>query len=354
MNREELKKILSGQGLPYDKEALNKWIHSSNFETELHDIISSDLQQSLSSERVLSDPELKAMADDIISGVEKLSRTNRLRQPQRKTTSSNILKEERLFPLYIKVAAALLLVVSVIFIAVHFLNAPQLPVTEVAQTIYKENPKGRKSTIFLRDGSVVYLNSESKIQYPENFSDAERTLMLEGEAFFEIAKDENRPFIVKTGNLDIRVLGTTFNVHAYAEDDNIKVSLSSGKVIINNENAPGSESSTIELNPGQSVFYSTIENSFSKVTNFNRNLDLSWKDGKIVFENADMEFMLKQFERWYNVHFELSNKPYFKWNYTGEFANQTLEDVLESLSFSQSFNYSITDKEVKLVFKPLK
>jgi len=95
-----------------------------------------------------------------------------------------------------------------------------------------------------------------------------------------------------------------------------------------------------------------MQNVFTDITNFDPGLDLGWKDGKIVFRNADMETMISRFERWYNVDFVLQNKPYFEWSYTGEFENQTLQDVLESLSFSQSFDYKFNHNKVELVFKP--
>ncbi len=354
VSEKEIKKILSGHGSPGDKETLLQWISSGTFEKELSQIIASELEQGLSVESQISDPELKAMADEIIRNAGKLSASRELRQAEYNHNLGNKRNSSSTTSFIIKIAAALLVVALFTFVAVYFTKTSHTEEVTVTQTITKENLKGRKSTIFLKDGSVVYLNSESKIQYPENFSDTLRMLSLEGEAFFEITNDEKKPFVVKTGDLSIRVLGTSFNVFAYEDSENIKISLSSGKVVIDKLDASSRENAGIELNTGQSVSYSTKENTFTKISPFDHNLDLGWKDGKIVFKNAGMESMLKQFERWYNVSFELANKPYFKWNYTGEFTSQTLEDVLESLSFSQSFEYKINNDKVKLVFKPIK
>jgi ferric-dicitrate binding protein FerR (iron transport regulator) len=249
--------------------------------------------------------------------------------------------------------AATLLILGMFSAIAYYFSGTKKNVEPAVSTVIKENLRGRKSTIFLNDGSIVYLNSESSIEYPEKFSDSLRVVKISGEAFFDIARDEHKPFIVHTDELAISVLGTSFNVNDFDENDRCKISLSSGKVSVSTlGQTQGSTADAITLSPGQSVSYLEEKAEFTSITAFDPNLDLGWKDGNIVFKNADMQTMLKTFERWYNVDFKLKNDPYFRWNYTGEFHNQTLQDVLESLSFSQSFDFRFEENNVELMFKP--
>ena len=99
------------------------------------------------------------------------------------------------------------------------------------------------------------------------------------------------------------------------------------------------------------ITYNTNNQKFSQVTTYENDLEFGWKEGKLVFRNSNMDNIFNQFERWYNVDIKVVNKPNFAWNYTGEFQNQTLQDVLESLSFSQNFEFDITKNTVTIIFK---
>ena len=349
MTKEELKRIIAKRFPRQKTKKLTSWILSGNFDNDIEQFISEDLESELNQKQRIEVDELDSMAVEIMKKAGKSNSEKANLQIDNYTGNNE--KQSR-FSYFYKIAAAILLVASFTFVAYYYTKTKSTN-SVVVKNITKENQRGRKSTIFLRDGSIVYLNSESKVKYPEVFSDSNRVVHIEGEAYFDVSRDESRPFIVHANNLKISVLGTSFNVNAYRENEYTKVSLNTGKVKVENQHRKNQgDTQLVELTPGKSVSYSEQQHAFTPVTAFDPNLDFSWKDGKIVFHNADMESMLNRFERWYNVDITLKNKPYFQWNYTGEFHNQTLRDVLESLSFSQSFEFSFKQDKVELIFKP--
>jgi transmembrane sensor len=352
VTKEELKNIIKKSCSEKDSAAFARWVISDSFENDLDSFITDDLENELTQIHQVEDKALEKMAAKILRTnkyeiLNPVERAERIISPYKSDWQTR-----SWFSSGYKIAAAMVLLAAFSFVVFYFINRQSEDVTS-AQIITKENLRGRKSTIFLKDGSVVYLNAESKIHFPEVFSDSLREIQLEGEAYFDIAKDEARPFIVSIGELKISVLGTSFNVHAYDDTEFIKVSLISGKVRVESgESNDYTDNGKVQLVAGQSVSYSKKQNTFTKVSTFNPALDAGWKDGTIVFENASMENMLQRFGRWYNVDFEIKNAPAFQWNYTGEFGNQTLQDVLESLSFSQKFEYKINKDKVEIMFNP--
>ena len=130
-----------------------------------------------------------------------------------------------------RIAAGLIVLVSCVFILQHYFgkeeNAPKI------QNITKANGAGQKSKIYLPDGSIAWLNSESEISYPDSFPDNSRTVTLKGEAFFEIAPDAYKPFTVISGSVSTTALGTSFNIRNYADERNVKIAFATGKVKIN-------------------------------------------------------------------------------------------------------------------------
>lgn len=244
---------------------------------------------------------------------------------------------------FIKIAAVLL----VFFLAVFFvLQGNQEEPVEVVMApveIVKSNPRGVKTIIKLPDGSKAQLNSESKIWYNETFSDSIREVSLEGEAFFEIIEEADRPFIVKAGDISTYVLGTSFNVRAFP-DENVQVSLSSGKVIVSQNEQ--NQNKKFELSPGQFIHFNEDQ---IKQGTFDKDRILGWRDGIIIFDESNFNTIIKKLERWYGVEFVYAGeKP--NWRFNGKFVNESLDNILEILSHSQKFNYAIDDKKVKLKF----
>jgi transmembrane sensor len=248
----------------------------------------------------------------------------------------------------LKIAAS----IAIVFILSHlwvnrYQNVdPHDDIQVAAQYVVKENSKGRKSTLFLPDGTVVNLNAASSIKYQENFYDSARVIYLDGEAFFDVAKDA-RPFVVYVDNLSITALGTSFNVNAYSNADEVAVSLASGKVLVEGHSHDGK----LLLEPGQQVRYQKASDKLVKVEGFSARAVCGWKDGIIHFRSAGFPEVVSRLELWYGVKFEINKQSPLLWSYTGEFRNQSLKSVLESLSFSHNFNYQINDTTVMITFK---
>ncbi|MDN5215543.1 DUF4974 domain-containing protein [Fulvivirgaceae bacterium BMA12] len=215
-----------------------------------------------------------------------------------------------------------------------------------AKLTVKENPRGRKSTLFLSDGSKIILNSYSKISFRHPFEEGKREVYLEGEAFFEIEKDENRPFRVFTQNMATTVLGTSFNVRAYPEDLDIRVSLATGQVRIDNLNK---DIDTQILSPGEELIYVKSKDTFQK-SKFDLQEVLSWKDQILFFRNADEATVINRLEHWYDVEIEVLNKSPKPWAINASFDNRALESVLRTLSYSMDFDFTIDGKEVTITY----
>ena len=245
-----------------------------------------------------------------------------------------------------KIAAA----VSLLIIAgwlIYGISDFSSEIPQVAETnvniLEKVVNKGQKLKIHLPDGSIVWLNSESKLTYPDRFNDSMREVNLTGEAFFEVVRNENKPFIVKTGDLQTKVLGTSFNVKSY--EGKINVALVSGKVSVSDIDS----GSNHLLNPGEAIQYN-VENQEFTPGKFNLKKVAGWKDGILYFDNASYNEVIETLERWYGVDIITENFQNRPWKYSGEFRNEYLDIVLESISYSKGFDYKIDQNKVYLKF----
>jgi len=156
-----------------------------------------------------------------------------------------------------------------------------------------EVPRGRQFQLVLQDGTRVWLNAESRLKYPTSFPGGDRTVEVSGEAYFEVAHDETKPFIVKKDNIEITVLGTHFNVHAYDDEKVPAITLLEGSVNVKN----GGKNVTIH--PGQQA---KIGDDISVINNVDTDEVVAWKDGKFQFgETADIQSVMRQISRWYDV-----------------------------------------------------
>lgn len=258
--------------------------------------------------------------------------------------SNKIRAFPRIDPVWIR--AAIFLLLATFSVVLYKLNENPEKAKAIAYSeIVKENQKGQRSKLQLPDGSIVWLNAESQVRYQENFSADIRMVELKGEAFFEVEKDTQRPFVVKSGPLITTALGTAFNVNAYDIQNGIEVSLVHGKVEVKDADSDVK----VILRPGEKAVGNSISQEVKKLL-FNYEEEISWKDGIIFFDNADIEEVAGKLERWYNVKFEIVSYPAEKWIYNGSFDNMSLFQVLERMSFTERFTYEINNKIVTLKF----
>ncbi|MEQ9290214.1 MAG: DUF4974 domain-containing protein [Cyclobacteriaceae bacterium] len=262
------------------------------------------------------------------------------------------LKKTRQAGRYLKYAVAILLILcsGLVF---YFQSDEETPATVENQLITKSNTAGRKSEIHLKDGTVINLNAESELSYHEVFSDTARMVWLEGEAFFDVAKDASRPFYVISRDIIVQALGTSFNVSGYPEQGTFRVSLATGKVKVGEKSGSWLDKTApqITLEPGQEVYYQSEEKVFSTVQEFDANQVQGWTEGVLHFNKASLEDIIRKLERWYGVDIELVTLPERALNYTGQFKRQNLENVLTSMAFVNNFEFEINNKNVVLNFK---
>jgi ferric-dicitrate binding protein FerR (iron transport regulator) len=266
-----------------------------------------------------------------------------------KPTGFRILLSDPLTRSILKVAATLLLVAAAAFALNYFAGFPAENTENTHQETFvvKSTLSGQKSKIFLPDGSSLWLNAASKIRYQTDFNDSIRKVFLEGEAYFTVRKDASRPFVVEANNTEVTALGTEFNVNAYPEWEQIRVSLSEGIVRVRKLDHEMSSDNAVLLHPGEMATIPRNENHITK-TNFDPLKMVAWKDGVIYFKDADFEEITHTLEKWYGVRFVYDRPPDKEWVFSGKFENDYLDNILIILSFSEDFEYDIIGDTVKL------
>lgn len=195
---------------------------------------------------------------------------------------------------------------------------------------------GVRKLLVLDDGTRLWLNSGSSLKYPSRFKGKNREVYLQGEAYFEVTHNAEIPFIVHTGKLRTRVLGTTFNIRAYKDDQDVKVTLFTGKVEVIKE-ISDKESSKLILLPKQEATYRKDAGSLVKTTvnNITINHHSAWKDGKLIFDETPMPEVLKRLGLAYDVKFILADEKINGCTITGSFNDgQNIEEILQSISVS--------------------
>jgi transmembrane sensor len=210
------------------------------------------------------------------------------------------------------------------------------------ELVEKYNGNGAKSMITLTDGTRIWLNSESKIKYPKSFQDDERTVYLTGEAFFKVAPDPEKPFYIHLNKAKIRVIGTSFNVKAYEEDDHVETSVVSGKVafIPNLHKAEGPD--TVFLTRNNKVTYTNSSGDIiTEITNTND--DKEWINGKLIFKSESLESISRQLERNFGKKILFKDNKLKQYKFTGSFDESSLNEILYYLSLSKPFKYTSTD-----------
>jgi ferric-dicitrate binding protein FerR (iron transport regulator) len=244
-----------------------------------------------------------------------------------------------------KIAATLLIIFTFIYLINSSIQDSPIEDSSVAM-IEKINPAGQKSKIFLPDGSEVWLNAESKISYPHVFSDSVREVLLNGEAFFSVVRDPEKPFLVRAGNVSTTVLGTSFNMYAYDNEPSTYIALQSGKVRVDIKNEKTTQQ--MYLAPGEGISYDKANHQTVK-EEFDKDLLLGWKDGIIKFEDANVGEVFNKLSRWYGVDFEIKNTKNQVWTYEGTYKDETLDNVLKGISFTKSFSYKFVNPKYVIV-----
>lgn len=239
-------------------------------------------------------------------------------------------------------AAAVLFIPVLLISAYLLIEQGQGSVRMVA---IRTNP-GVVSFFNLPDGSKVWLNAKSELRYPSDFHDHTRTIELEGQGYFEVAKDPDKPFIVKAGtDYSVEVLGTTFNISAYGDEDYIETTLVEGSVKLNIA-APDGKQTTRMLKPDEKAEF-TKANGELKVFGINTEYDTAWKHGELVFRDQPMEKVLRTLGRHFCADFKVKDNEILKSVITARFKDEQLPQVMEYLRLASGIQYVIYKPEVK-------
>jgi transmembrane sensor len=246
---------------------------------------------------------------------------------------------QKLIQIYMRAAAILLLPLMIAGGLVYsFLSIDHKPAADrlVSSTIYA--PLGARVSFNLPDGSTGMLNSGSKLSYSSPFNN-NRKVRLEGEAWFEVNRDEDHPFEISTGNSTVKVLGTSFNLSAYPVENYVEVVLQTGKV----EFMEGNGNEKVTMLPSERLVFQNgnISKSVTDPAKYN-----AWTEGKLIFRGDPMAEVARRMERWYNVKIDIADKELEKYSFRATFEDDKLEEVLRLLSMTSPIRYHITPRKL--------
>jgi len=244
-----------------------------------------------------------------------------------------------------KVAAILFIPLLSFTIYTSIRDSSTLPRLSEYQPVYTEITSPYGSTIFLElpDGSKVWLNHGSRLKFPQTFSGPTRKVELSGEGYFQVAHNPQKPFFVEANEIQILATGTEFNVMAYPDDQVIATTLKSGKIILQKETNDSKIHRILEMNPNQHSIYYKKEKT---LTYLDENPDkyISWMDGKLIFRNDSLDFVIKKLSRWYNVDIRIKDPELSRFTYTATFVDETLPQILDLLKIATPINYTISSR----------
>ncbi len=223
----------------------------------------------------------------------------------------------------------------------------------VMHELYTE--KGVKGFLILPDSTKVWLNSDSRITYPEVFSKRTRDVRISGEAYFEVVKDSLHPMIVSTDrNFSIEVLGTSFNIKSYDNDEKVETTLYTGIIKAHFKNKDNSKVETLTLKPNESFSYADndvtgVSDSNNKPFNYEKpERQKAWKDGTLIFDNTSMTEVIKMLERWHGTKFIVLNDKVYNYKLSAEFSSESVVQTLEIMKLIMPIDYSYSNNTVTL------
>lgn len=231
-----------------------------------------------------------------------------------------------------RIAAILIFPLLLSFAAYYYFSQQK---ADVIAPAYAEIqcPMGVRTKFDLPDGSTGYLNSGSRLKYPVQFN-GERKVELVGEAFFDVVHNAEKPFHVTTKNLDIEVLGTSFNVIANEDEPTEEIVLQTGKVDVSSR----SGKSIAVLSPNEQLILDLQKRTFEK-NKVEASTYTSWKEGKLVFRKENMQQMARRLSRWYNVDIIVDDKGLEDYTFHATFIDEPLDEVLKMLSITTPLKY---------------
>jgi len=355
MNKILLEKFLSGQANKGERIQFLDWIHSEDAGKEIEEIIQNSIRDDdtmhlWKDQDVLNRIKLRISeidTDNVKTAQNKRDRhassiiTLNNENSNREKTSANSVRK------WLKIAASIILLAActaVLWQLIPLLNSN----TELQDvSLRKSTDRGQKLSFYLDDGTKVMLNSGSELTWRQFNQRDIRDVNLKGEAYFEVVKNPDKPFVVKTGDISTVVLGTSFMVREDTENSELTVALRNGSVTVRNSTLE--ENEHIILEPGEKVEIDLIDD-LSEIKLLNKYESFGWTEGLLYFNEVSFEEVVKRLEQWYDVDIMVVNNITSK-KYSTTFKNENLENVLIGLSFVNDFDYEINGKNVTIKFK---
>lgn len=316
---EQIIKLLSAEISPEEEALLVLWINESD-ENRKHFL---ELKNIWQNAHPVFNPEN-------IDTVKALANTLKQIKPATKRRIPFIIWWQRV--------AAILIIPALILAAVQYNQNSKRKSSIAYQEIM--SPLGMNSKITLPDGSVVWLNSGSKLKYPVEFTSDFREVQLYGEAFFKVQSDKKHPFIVSTKNLQVIATGTAFNIESYCKDSISAVTLLEGKLDVKI-----GEKTMQHINPNQRFLYNYNTSKYA-VIKTDANHWCVWKDGILAFRNEPLEDVFKRIGRTYNVDLVVKDKTVARQLYRATFEGESLDEILRLLKMSAPIKYKRYEREL--------
>jgi ferric-dicitrate binding protein FerR (iron transport regulator) len=355
-------RVLKSEASDDDKQKLTSWLAQSQENVEIFK----------QSESVWNALEIVKTGKEYDSG--KAFRSFKEQVSNRLKTSRRI-GLYKIIDTYIRVAAVLVILIGIGRLFIKPIDKRIQSDTSLFEII---SPRGSKTQVLLPDGSKVWLNSESKIQYFNNFNQSGREVFLEGEGYFEVKKNPDKPFIVTASDIRIKALGTIFNIKAYPEEKTIETTLVEGKLEVES-GISGKVNKLATLEPNQKVTFfkkneavpeqknieekKKVENALPVKSGLDKiisnekvdpSLITSWKNNILYFDNENFQDLALKLERRFGVTIHFENENLKQMRFTGKFRDIIIEQVLEALQFASPFYYRFDDNNIYLSEYPLK
>lgn len=239
----------------------------------------------------------------------------------------------------VSVSAAIIIVLIGFWFGGHNLTGDKELYTEIRA------PYGSRIKFDLPDGSHGWLNSGSSLRFPLKFAGRQRKVFLDGECYFNVRHNRNKPFIVETKKIRVVALGTVFDVQAYNNAVSTEeVTLVNGQVMVNRKLPGGAYKNIISLKPGEHINLNTHTGKI-RLTDQTTDKYTSWKDGKLIFRNDPLSRVITTLEKYYNVNIEVKDKQLYRYHFHATFEDETLFEALRLLKLSSAIDYKICKRK---------
>jgi len=238
--------------------------------------------------------------------------------------------------------AAILLIPLLSALSIYLYTTKEKGYLDESREILFRTSSGQQASMVLSDGTSVRLNAESQLTYMQDYGQMNRSVNLSGEAYFEVEKDTLKPFIVYTGDLDVEVLGTSFNVYSYEEEDIAEMTLISGRIKVSTHTSPAQ---TVYLNPNEKIVFNKVSGKI-KIEETDNRFETAWLKGALVFRSKPMKDVKEKLERKYGVTIHMDDPLIANDLFTGSFDCDNIVEVMKILQTHYTFTYVISGNHV--------